>query len=109
MSSLKMHIAISLQIQKYFNFSDTFLVGVVLPDMFKIILRDKKLTHFLIDDSIDLADFVNTQNNIEDELVLGYFAHFYLLNHEVDNRFYDLFVKGKVRFSNGYISDENWN
>ena len=50
-----------------------------------------------------------TLDYISGSSVLGYFAHFYLLNHEVDNRFYDLFVKGKVRFSNGYISDENWN
>ena len=40
--------------------------------------------------------------------ILGYFAGRYLLNHEVDQHFYDLFVKGKVRFSNGYISDEDW-
>ena len=35
-----------------------------------------------------------TLDYISGSSVLGYFAHFYLLNHEVDNRFYDLFVKG---------------
>lgn len=41
--------------------------------------------------------------------ILGYFANRYLKNNEVDSTFYDLFVKGNVKFSNAYISDEDWN
>ena len=41
--------------------------------------------------------------------ILGYFANRYLKNNKVDSTFYDLFVKGNVKFSNAYISDEAWN
>ena len=41
--------------------------------------------------------------------LLGYFANQYLKTHEVDKRFYELFVLGHVKFLNAYISDENWN
>lgn len=40
--------------------------------------------------------------------LLGCFANLYLKTHQVDQRFYDLFVSGNVRFSNAYISDEVW-
>lgn len=41
--------------------------------------------------------------------ILGYFANEYLKNNETDATFYNLFVNGNIRFSNAYISDENWN
>lgn len=41
--------------------------------------------------------------------ILGYFANEYLKNNDTDATFYDLFVNGNIRFSNAYISDENWN
>lgn len=41
--------------------------------------------------------------------LLGYFANEYLKNHDTDQRFYDLFVLGHVKFSNAYISDKDWN
>lgn len=50
----------------------------------------------------------NTLDYINGASILGYFAGRYLLNHEVDQYFYDLFIRGNVRFSNGYISDESW-
>lgn len=41
--------------------------------------------------------------------ILGYFANRYLKNHEVDNKFYDLFINGNLFFDNAYISDEEFN
>lgn len=104
MSSLKMHIAISLQIQKHFNFSDAFLLGAILPDMFKTILNDKAITHFLINDCIVLEDFINSQNTIEDELILGYYAH--LIE---DNIWYEEYMKKKYRLYPEYTDDKIYN
>ena len=104
MSSLKMHIAISLQIQKHFNFSDAFLLGTILPDMFKTILKDKAITHFLIDDCIVLEDFINSQNTIEDELILGYYAH--LIE---DNIWYEEYMKKTYKLYSEYTDDKIYN
>lgn len=43
--------------------------------------------------------------------MLGYFANKYLKENKINdlNLFYDLFVKGQLKFSNAYISDEAWN
>ena len=40
--------------------------------------------------------------------ILGYFANRYLKTHKADEHFYDLFVKGKVKFLNAYITDDEY-
>lgn len=75
MSSLKMHMAISKKIKDELNYSDIFLLGAILPDIIKLLLGDRKISHFEKDGIIDLNRFINMQNNIDNELVLGYYAH----------------------------------
>ena len=75
MSSLKMHMAISKKIKDELNYSDIFLLGVILPDIIKLILEDRKVSHFENNGIIDLNRFISKQNNLDNELVLGYYAH----------------------------------
>lgn len=75
MSSFKMHIAISKKIKEELNYSNMFLLGAILPDIIKLIIGDRKVTHFEEHGIIDLNKFINNQNDLENELVLGYYAH----------------------------------
>ncbi|MGN1384099.1 MAG: hypothetical protein ACI4XD_02260 [Clostridia bacterium] len=75
MSSLKMHIAISKKIKDELCYSNLFLVGSILPDIIKLILGEKTSSHFEINNNIDLDKYILAQDNLKDELILGYYAH----------------------------------
>jgi len=75
MSSLKMHIAISKKIKDEFNYSNIFLLGAILPDIIKLIIGNRELTHFEKKGIVDLNEFISKQNDFKSELVLGYYAH----------------------------------
>lgn len=49
-----------------------------------------------------------TSDYISGASILGYFANQYLKKHAVDERFYELFVKGNVKFHNAYITDDEY-
>lgn len=59
--------------------------------------------------SIGLTQNSETLDYIPGSSLLGYFANQYLKDNEVNQTFYDMFVLGKLQFSNAYISDEYWN
>lgn len=75
MSSLKMHIAISKKVKEELKYSDLFIVGSILPDIIKLILKERTSSHFEINETIDLDKYLLTQDNLKNELVLGYYAH----------------------------------
>lgn len=71
MSSLKMHLAISEEVRKELNLSDDFILGSVLPDIIKMIIKDRKKTHFEdIEDIVNLDKFLRLQNKLNNEVVL---------------------------------------
>lgn len=71
MSSLKMHLAISEEVRKELNLSDDFILGSVLPDIIKMIIKDRKKTHFEdIEDIVNLDKFLRLQNKLNDEVIL---------------------------------------
>ena len=90
MSSLKMHIAISKKIKEEFNLSNIFLLGAILPDIIKLIIGNRKATHFEKQGIIDLDEFISKQKNLENELVLGYYAH--LIEDKI---WYELYMREK--------------
>ena len=75
MSSLKMHIAIDKKVKEELKYSDLFIVGSILPDIIKLILKERTSSHFEINETIDLDKYLLTQDNLKNELVLGYYAH----------------------------------
>lgn len=84
MGSIMMHLCISDVYRKKHNLSDKFLVGSILPDIYKKTIMSKKESHCLRklkvnDRLIELPDIdafmqKNKENN-KDELVIGYLAH----------------------------------
>lgn len=78
MSSLKMHIAISEKVKRELNYSNLFILGAVLPDVFKLIVNERTertSTHFEINKFIDLDKYLSAQDDLTNELTLGYYAH----------------------------------
>lgn len=79
MGSFNMHIAISKNIKEKFSFGDEFILGTVLPDLYKILLGNRKLTHF--EKKIgkeflpDIEKFCKDYKNKKSEVVYGYLAH----------------------------------
>ena len=77
MISLKMHLAISEEVRKELNLSDDFILGSVLPDIIKMIIKDRKKTHFEdIEDIVNLDKFLRLQNKLNDEVVLRILCSF---------------------------------
>ena len=77
MSSLKMHLAISEEVRKELNLSDDFILGSVLPDIIKMIIKDRKKTHFEnIEDIVNLDKFLRLQNKLNNEVVLRILCSF---------------------------------
>ena len=77
MSSLKMHLAISEEVRKELNLSDDFILGSVLPDIIKMIIKDRKKTHFEdIEDIVNLDKFLRLQNKLNDEVVIRILCSF---------------------------------
>lgn len=79
MGSFSMHIAISKKIKEKFSFGNEFMLGTVLPDLYKLLLENKDLTHFHIkvgDEYIpNIEKFCNDYKNKKSETVYGYLVH----------------------------------
>lgn len=110
MSSLKMHIAISKKVKEELQLGDLFLVGSILPDVLKLILHERKLSHFEIDQNIDLNKFLLLQDNFN-EIVLGYYAH--LIEDKIwfelyMNRYRKLEIYSDDRLYNDYAFIDNY-
>lgn len=79
MSSFIMHIAITKKIQQKLGFGTEFLLGSILPDLYKIILKDRSITHFQIEDGNEelpnIKKFCEEYKEKRSELVYGYLAH----------------------------------
>lgn len=110
MSSLKMHMAISKKVKEELQLGDLFLVGSILPDVLKLILHERKLSHFEIDQNIDLNKFLLLQDNFN-EIVLGYYAH--LIEDKIwfelyMNRYRKLEIYSDDRLYNDYAFIDNY-
>lgn len=57
MGSIIMHLYISEQIKKKYNFSDEFLVGSILPDVKKLNGENRDKTHYLVERKKDRTVF----------------------------------------------------
>lgn len=81
MSSFKMHIAISEKLREKFSFKNEFLLGAILPDLYKVILKEGNVrkSHFEIKTGDvylpDIEKFCSEYMNKKSELVYGYLAH----------------------------------
>ena len=77
MSSLIIHLYIGKKIIEKYNYSNSFLLGEIMPDIIKITGIKKEITHYMKNDrEYDLSLYINNnlKENITDEN-LGYFAH----------------------------------
>ncbi len=74
-----MHIAISEKIRSEFGFGNGFLLGCILPDIYKIMLKNKELTHFeqyIYNQTLpDINNFMEKYKNNKCDLVYGYLSH----------------------------------
>jgi len=113
MSSIIMHIYISLKVQKELNLSNKFLAGAILPDMIKIMTKSKDITHYIKEyecgDKIiklpDLEKFLqDNKDKLNDEVTLGYYAH--LIEDKIwFDEYIDSFAKCIDKENILYISD----
>ena len=77
MSSLVIHLYIGKKIMEKYNYSNSFLLGEIMPDIIKITGIKKEITHYMKNDrEYDLSLYINNnlKENITDEN-LGCFAH----------------------------------
>jgi len=80
-----MHLNVSNKLKKKYNFSDDFLIGSILPDIYKKTIMTRDQSHFLKEVIVrkeskvslpDLERFMEeNKNNNKDEVVLGYLVH----------------------------------
>ena len=87
MAGTIVHLAISNEIKKKYNFSDRFLFGSIMPDIKKRICENRSITHYSekiylqnngIKNLPNLEKYIKeNKEKIEqkDEYALGYFAH----------------------------------
>lgn len=87
MAGTIVHLAISNEIKKKYNFSDRFLFGSIMPDIRKRICEDRDATHYIEEIYLgnnNIKRLPNLERYIKenkekiaqkDEYVLGYFAH----------------------------------
>ncbi len=85
MGSILMHVYISEQIGKKYNFSDKFLIGSVLPDVYKRTIMSRDESHYIerkvengyVYQLPNLKKYIEDHKNniLIDELTLGYYAH----------------------------------
>ena len=85
MGSIMMHVYISEQIEKKYNFSDKFLVGSVLPDIYKRTIMSRDESHYIerkvengyVYQLPNLKKYVEDHKDtiLHDDVTLGYFAH----------------------------------
>ena len=84
MGSIIMHLCISEKIRQKYNFSDNFLIGSVLPDIYKKVSMPREESHYLEyvkykDQTLALPNIdeymkLNISKN-HDEITLGYLSH----------------------------------
>ena len=84
MGSIMMHLCISELYRKKHNLSDKFMIGSILPDIYKKTIMTKDEAHYIKDIIMnneiarlpDLDEFIkkNKEKN-KDEVTIGYFAH----------------------------------
>lgn len=84
MGSIVMHLCISEKIRKKYNYSDMFLVGSLLPDIYKRTVMTRDESHYIkkiINDGQqikvpNLEKFMEAnKDKKQEEVVLGYLAH----------------------------------
>lgn len=79
MSSFKMHLVISKNIQKKLNFGNEFLLGALLPDLYKLLYHDREKTHFENADEYEhlpnIENFCKKYLETKSEIKYGYLSH----------------------------------
>lgn len=84
MSSYMMHLAISNNVKKKLHLTDNFLYGSILPDILKEEGQERKLNHYLKEETIngsirrlpDISKAIGDIDKFENkEIALGYIAH----------------------------------
>lgn len=79
MSSFKMHLVISKNIQKKLNFGNEFLLGAILPDLYKLLYQDREKTHFENMDTYEhlpnIEEFCKEYLKTKSEIKYGYLSH----------------------------------
>ena len=85
MGSILMHFCISDQLRKKYNFGSKFMVGSVLPDIYKRTTMSRDESHFIekiVEDGYsyhlpNLDRFVeeNKEKITTDDITIGYYAH----------------------------------
>ena len=85
MGSLMMHLYIGERIKEKYKFGNNFLVGILLPDIYKATSMSRMASHYLFkykDDygeTLFLPDLVKYMNENsfrkDDEVTIGYYAH----------------------------------
>ena len=109
MASTIMHIAIAENIYRKINNNKNeinyydFILGSIAPDISKQVGDDKKISHFIYDDSSnpDLISFLNKyRDSLTNSFMLGYYVHLFS-----DRLFYSEFLPLFVRddIINSYV------
>ena len=108
MASTIMHIAIAENIYRKINNKNEinyydFILGSIAPDISKQVGEDKKISHFIYDDSSnpDLISFLNKyRDSLTNSFMLGYYVHLFS-----DRLFYSEFLPLFVRddIINSYV------
>lgn len=84
MGSYMMHLAVSNNVKKKLKLSDDFLYGSLLPDILKEEGQDRKINHYLKEETIngsirrlpDISRAIGDIDKFENkEIALGYIAH----------------------------------
>ncbi len=109
MGSIIMHLYISKKIQQKYNFGDNFMIGSVLPDIYKKVSMSRMASHYLYKYTSpetgllflpDIEKYMKENKaKKNDELTIGYFSH--LIEDFIWFRYYS----GKFAKSIGF--DEN--
>ncbi|MBR4110866.1 MAG: zinc dependent phospholipase C family protein [Clostridia bacterium] len=79
MSSFKMHLVISKKVQEKFDFGNEFLLGALLPDLYKLLYKDRSKTHF---EKVDMQEalpniefYCEEYLKTKSEIKYGYLSH----------------------------------
>lgn len=84
MGSLIMHLCVAQKLKEKYKFSDKFVIGQLMPDLLKLVGKDKDKTHYLeeVFENSGVKKLPNVlkyeqdnEGNLKDEKVLGYISH----------------------------------
>lgn len=111
MGSIVMHLYIGNKIKEKYKFGNDFLIGCVLPDIYKVTTMSRMSSHYLFkyedkENGLlflpDLVKFMREKKDKkEDEITLGYFSH--LIEDYIWFRHYT----GKFAISIGFDTNGN--